>query len=165
MYRGAQYITRTLEVGQGIILITEVGMVTTHKVIRGMQEIIVIIEGIIIVIRFMIGIGVGHLTDRIEVGEMIEVWVIVGWDQVQEQVWIGTGLGVLNVGNMTILQGNFCQKLGGNDNGIKDCRNGSRDGYCLTPQQTDFIYKKIELGSLINKEDNKGRSRFRSRIR
>ena len=46
----------------------------------------------------------------------------------------------------------FCQKLGGNDNRIKDCRNGSRDGNCLTPQQTDFIYKNVELGSLINKE-------------
>ena len=46
----------------------------------------------------------------------------------------------------------FCQKLGGSDNWIKDCRNGSRDGNFLTPQQTDFIYKKVELGSLINKE-------------
>ena len=26
------------------------------------------------------------------------------------------------------------------------------DGNCLTPQQTDFIYKKVELSSLINKE-------------
>ena len=46
----------------------------------------------------------------------------------------------------------FCQKLGGNDNRIKDCRNGSRERNCLTLQQTDFIYKKVELGSLINKE-------------
>ena len=36
--------------------------------------------------------------------------------------------------------------------GIKHCRNGSRDGNCLMPQQTDFIYKQVELGSLINKE-------------
>ena len=48
-------------------------MVTTHEVIRGMQEIIVIIEEMIIGIEFTIGIGVGHLRDRIEVGEMIEV--------------------------------------------------------------------------------------------
>ena len=47
-------------------------MVTTHEVIRGMQEII-IIEGMTIGIEFIIGIGVGHLRDRIEVGEMIEV--------------------------------------------------------------------------------------------
>ena len=46
----------------------------------------------------------------------------------------------------------FCQKLGGDNNWIKDRRNGSRDGNYLTPQQTDFIYKKVELGSLINKE-------------
>ena len=38
-----------------------------------MQETIIIIEGMIIGIKFMIGIGVGHLRDRIEVGEMIEV--------------------------------------------------------------------------------------------
>ena len=53
-------------------------MVTTHEVIRGMGEIIVIIEGMIIGIKFMTGIGIGNLRDRIEVGEMIEVWVIVG---------------------------------------------------------------------------------------
>ena len=35
---------------------------------------------------------------------------------------------------------------------MKDHRNGSKDGNCLTPQQTDFIYRKVELGSLINKE-------------
>ena len=46
----------------------------------------------------------------------------------------------------------FCQKLGGNSNWIEDRRNGSRDGSYLTPQQTNFIYKKVELGSLINKE-------------
>ena len=46
----------------------------------------------------------------------------------------------------------FCQKLCGFDNRIEDCRKGSRDGNCLTPQQMDFIYKKIELGSLINKD-------------
>ena len=48
-------------------------MVTTHDVIRGMQEIIAIIERTIIGIKFMGGIGVEHFTDRIEVGEMIEV--------------------------------------------------------------------------------------------
>ena len=46
----------------------------------------------------------------------------------------------------------FCQKLGGNNNGTNDHRNGSRDDNCLTPQQTDFIHRKVELGSLINKE-------------
>ena len=61
-------------------------MVITHQVIRGMQEIIIIVEGMIIGIKLMIGIGIGHLRDRIEVGEMIEVGVIVGQDQVLEQV-------------------------------------------------------------------------------
>ena len=37
------------------------------------------------------------------------------------------------------------QNLGRND------RNNYRPRDCLTPQQTDFIYKKVELGSLINK--------------
>ena len=73
----AQYIIRTLEVGWDLILIAEVIMVTTHEVIRGMWEII-IIEGMIIGTDYTIEIGVGHLKDRIEVGEMTEVWVIVG---------------------------------------------------------------------------------------
>ena len=63
---------RTSEVGQDIILIAEVIMITMHKVIRGMRGTIVI-EGMIIGIDFMIEIGVGHLKDRIEVGEIIEV--------------------------------------------------------------------------------------------
>ena len=46
----------------------------------------------------------------------------------------------------------FCQKLGGNNNGIENSRNGSGDGSYLTPQQTNFIYKKVELSSLISKE-------------
>ena len=48
-------------------------MVTTHEAIRGMQEIIIIIEGMIVEIKFTIGIGVGHLKDGIKVGEMIDV--------------------------------------------------------------------------------------------
>ena len=30
-------------------------------------------------------------------------------------------------------------------------RNNYRPRDCFTPQQTDFIYKKVKLGSLINK--------------
>ena len=48
-----QHISRTLEVGQGIILITEVVMVTTCEVIRVMGEIMVIIEGMVIEIKIM----------------------------------------------------------------------------------------------------------------
>ena len=39
----------------------------------------------------------------------------------------------------------FSQNLGGNE------RNNYRYRGCLTLQQTNFIYKKVELGSLINK--------------
>ena len=48
-------------------------MVTTHEVIRDIGEIMVIIEGVIIEIKIMTGIGVGLLKERIEIGEMIEV--------------------------------------------------------------------------------------------
>ena len=50
----------------------------------------------------------------------------------------------------------FCQKLGGKNNRIKDHRNESGDGNCLTLQQTDFIYRKVESGSLISKETVRG---------
>ena len=68
-----QHITRTLEVRQDIILITDVVMVTTCKVIRDMRETIATIERMVIEIKIMTKIGVGHLIDRIGVGEMIEV--------------------------------------------------------------------------------------------
>ena len=68
----AWYMIRTLEVERGIILIAEVIMVTMHEVIRGMQGTMVI-EGMIIGIDFIVEIGVGHLKDRIEAGEMMEV--------------------------------------------------------------------------------------------
>ena len=84
-------------------------MVTTHEVIKCMGEIMVVIEGMVIKIKIMTGIGIGHLRDRIEVGEMIEVSVIIGQDQVLEQVQTETGLGVSNVGSTTILQGNVQQ--------------------------------------------------------
>ena len=48
-------------------------MVSMHEVIRGMGEIIVTIEGMVIEIKVTTGIGVEHLKDRIEVGEMIAV--------------------------------------------------------------------------------------------
>ena len=75
----AQYLIWTLEVRWDIILIAEVIMVIMCEVIRGMWGTIVI-EGMIIRIDFMIEIRVGHMKDRIEAGEIIEVWVGVGWD-------------------------------------------------------------------------------------
>ena len=84
-------------------------MVTMCEVIRGMGEIIATTEGMVIEIKIMIGIGLGHLKDMIEIGEMIEVQVTVGLDQALGQVQIETKLGVSNVGSMTILQGNVQQ--------------------------------------------------------
>ena len=109
VYGDIQYTIRTLEAGWHIILIAEVIMVIMHEVIRGIQVIIIIIEGKIIGIDFMIEIGVGHLKDRIGVGEMTEVWVAAGRDQVLEQVQTETGLGFLNVGSMAILWGSVQQ--------------------------------------------------------
>ena len=43
------------------------------------------------------------------------------------------------------------EKLGGNSNTEKDNRNSYWHRDCWTPQQIDFIYKKAELGSLINR--------------
>ena len=51
-----------------------------------------------------IGIGVGHMRDRIETEGTIETLVTVDQDQVQEQLHIGIGLDVSSVGNMTTLQ-------------------------------------------------------------
>ena len=48
----------------------------------------------------------------------------------------------------------FCQKLGGNNKKTKGNKNNSLHRNCLTPKQTEYIYKKVELvelGSLINK--------------
>ena len=46
----------------------------------------------------------------------------------------------------------FCQKLGGNNKKVGSVRNNSRDRNCLTSKQTEYVYKKVELGSLVNKD-------------
>ena len=79
-------------------------MVTTCEVIRVMGEIIATTEGMVTEIKITIGIGVGHLKDRVEIGEMIEVPVTVGLGQALGQVQIETESGALNVGSTTILQ-------------------------------------------------------------
>ena len=49
-------------------------MVIVHKVIKGMGDIIIkIIEGVVIEIKVTKGIGVGHMKDRIETVEIVEV--------------------------------------------------------------------------------------------
>ena len=46
----------------------------------------------------------------------------------------------------------FCQKLGGDSKEEGNIRNKSRERNYLTPKQTGYIYKKVEFGSLINKD-------------
>ena len=46
----------------------------------------------------------------------------------------------------------FSQKVGGNDKKARNIDSSTKSARCLTPKQTKYIYKKVELGSLINKE-------------
>ena len=46
----------------------------------------------------------------------------------------------------------FSQKIGGNDRRVGNINKRTRNTDCLMPKQTKYIYKKVELGSLINKE-------------
>ena len=46
----------------------------------------------------------------------------------------------------------FSQKIGGSDGRIGNINSSTRSVECLMPKQTKYIYKKVELGSLINKE-------------
>ena len=46
----------------------------------------------------------------------------------------------------------FSQKLGGSDRERENISNKSRDRNCSISKQTEYIYKKVELGSLINKD-------------
>ena len=49
----------------------------------------------------------------------------------------------------------FSQKLGGNSKKVGINRNDGLDRNCLLPKHTEYIYKKVELGSLINKNTMK----------
>ena len=72
--------------------------------------------------KVMIGIGVDHFKDRVEKGEIVEVWVTVDPGLVLEQVQIEIWLDVLNVGNMTILQENVpLDKQVGKQNKYNKC--------------------------------------------
>ena len=46
----------------------------------------------------------------------------------------------------------FSQKIGGNDGRVGNIDSSTRSVECLMPKQTKYIYKKVELGSLVNKE-------------
>ena len=70
------------------------------------MEDMVIMEEVAIEINLIIEEGVGHLNDRIEVGEMAEVGVTVGLGQVPGQVLIETELDALSVESTIILHKN-----------------------------------------------------------
>ena len=55
-------------------------MATTHQVIKGMED-ITITEEMVLEIKLIIAEEVGHLKDRIEVGETTEVGITVGLGQ------------------------------------------------------------------------------------
>ena len=63
---------------------------------------IVITEEVITGIKVMIEIEVDHMKGRVEIGEIIEVWVTAGPGQVLEHVKTAIELDVFNVENMTI---------------------------------------------------------------
>ena len=95
---------KTIEVGQGMILIIEVAMGIIQEAIRGMgDQIITIIEGETSEVKIMIGIEVGHTKDREEKEGTVEALVIVDQGQVQGQLQIEIGLDILSVGNMITL--------------------------------------------------------------
>ena len=72
-----QDIIKIIEVGQDMILIAEVAMGIIQEVTQGMEGIItVIIEEVVIEIKIMIEIGVGHMKDRVEMEETVEAQVI-----------------------------------------------------------------------------------------
>ena len=70
------------------------------------MEDITIMEEVVMEIKLIIEEGVGHLKDRIEVGDKIEVGATVDLGQVLGKVQIGTELDVSSVESMTILHEN-----------------------------------------------------------
>ena len=77
-------------------------MAIMHEVIKGMED-MAIMEEVVTEIKLIIEEGVGHLKDRIEVGEMTEVRVTAGLGQVLGQVQIETEFDASNVESMIIL--------------------------------------------------------------
>ena len=86
---------KTSETEHHTVPMVEVVMATTHEVIKGMEE-ITIMEEVVIGISSIVGIGVDHLRDKVEIGEMTEVRVTAGLDQVLGQVQIKIGLDALS---------------------------------------------------------------------
>ena len=80
-----QYITRTFRLKQEVILTIDEAMDIICEVIKDTEIITIVIEGMVTEVRVMIEIEVGHYIDRIEVGEMIEVQVMVGLVRVKNK--------------------------------------------------------------------------------
>ena len=97
-----QGMDKIIEVGQDMILIIGVVMEIIWEVIGDMGDRIIIIEEETLGIRTMTEVGIDHMRDKIETEEMIETLVTVDWDQVWEQVQIGTGLDVSSAESTTI---------------------------------------------------------------
>ena len=74
MYRGCPNIVKNIKAGQDIIIIIEAVMGIVQEVTKGMVDfiIIIIIEGVAIEIKIMMGTGVGHMKERIGIEETVE---------------------------------------------------------------------------------------------
>ena len=46
----------------------------------------------------------------------------------------------------------FSQKIDGNDRRVENIKISTRNKDCLMPEQTRYVCRRVELGSLINKE-------------
>ena len=101
-----QDIVKIIEVGQDMILITEVVMGIIQEAIKGMGgQTIAITEGETSEVKIMIGLEVGHTKDREEIEGTVEALVIVDQGQVQGQLQIEIELDVSSVGYTITLQG------------------------------------------------------------
>ena len=49
----------------------------------------------------------------------------------------------------------FSEKIGGNDRVARNNNNNNGGAQCLMPKHIKYVYKKVELGSLISKETMK----------
>ena len=87
------------------ILTTEAAVAIVHGAIKGMED-TTIMEEVVIESNLIIEAGVGQLRDKIEIGEMKEVRVIVDLGQVPGQVQIEIKLDALSVESMIILHQN-----------------------------------------------------------
>ena len=100
-----QSMDKTIEVGQDMILITEVVTYIIWEVIKGMgDKIIITTEGETLEIKITIQMGVRDMKDRIKMEDMVEALVTVDKGQVQGWLQIEIGSDALNVENMAILQ-------------------------------------------------------------